>query len=149
MNLDIERKLNIRRDVQKKPKCPLNAWCTFNLRPVSKGYSIFNFDSLIFCIYDIWWWQKFIHKRWNLTALIIPQEKYCFSFYIKGEQFHTTLLNCYFSQIDVIHLFSLFTFWELLPFGIMTNVCHHLETSQLICSANQLTGFYMMGNTGR
>ena len=22
--------------------------------------------------------------------------------------------------------------------------CHHIETSQLICSANQLTGFYMM-----
>ena len=22
---------------------------------------------------------------------------------------------------------------------------HHIETSQLICSANQLTGFYMMG----
>ena len=22
--------------------------------------------------------------------------------------------------------------------------CHHIETSQLICSAHQLTGFYMM-----
>ena len=22
---------------------------------------------------------------------------------------------------------------------------HHIETSQMICSANQLTGFYMMG----
>ena len=22
--------------------------------------------------------------------------------------------------------------------------CHHIETNQLICSANQLTGFYMM-----
>ena len=22
--------------------------------------------------------------------------------------------------------------------------CHHIETSQLICSANQLTGFYLM-----
>ena len=27
----------------------------------------------------------------------------------------------------------------------MTNVPHHIETSQLICIANQLTGFYMMG----
>ena len=27
-----------------------------------------------------------------------------------------------------------------------TNVPHHIETSQLICNANQLTGFYMMGN---
>ena len=28
------------------------------------------------------------------------------------------------------------------------NVPHHIETSQLICNANQLTGFYMMGNIG-
>ena len=30
-----------------------------------------------------------------------------------------------------------------------TNVPHHIETSQLICNPNQLTGFYMMKNTGR
>ena len=29
------------------------------------------------------------------------------------------------------------------------NVSHHIETSQLICSVNQLTGFYIMENTGR
>ena len=29
------------------------------------------------------------------------------------------------------------------------NVRHHKETSQFICSAIQLTGFYMMANTGR
>ena len=28
------------------------------------------------------------------------------------------------------------------------SVSHHTETSQLICSANQLIGFYMMGNIG-
>ena len=27
---------------------------------------------------------------------------------------------------------------------LMTNAAHHIETNQLICSANQLTGFYMM-----
>ena len=32
---------------------------------------------------------------------------------------------------------------------LMTNVPLHIETSQLICIANQLTGFYMMGNIGR
>ena len=32
---------------------------------------------------------------------------------------------------------------------LMTNVPHHIETSQLICTANQLTGFYMMRKTGR
>ena len=29
------------------------------------------------------------------------------------------------------------------------NVPHYIETSQLICIGNQLTGFYMMGNIGR
>ena len=28
---------------------------------------------------------------------------------------------------------------------ITTNVPNHIETSQLICIANQLTGFYLMG----
>ena len=28
---------------------------------------------------------------------------------------------------------------------LKTYVPYHIETSQLICSANQLTGFYMMG----
>ena len=32
---------------------------------------------------------------------------------------------------------------------LMTNVAHHIETSQLIWIQNQLTGFYMMGNIGR
>ena len=29
---------------------------------------------------------------------------------------------------------------------LTANVPHHIETSQLICNANQLTGFYMMMN---
>ena len=32
---------------------------------------------------------------------------------------------------------------------ITTSVPHHIETSQLICNANRLTGFFMMGNIGR
>ena len=32
---------------------------------------------------------------------------------------------------------------------LTTNVPHHIETSQSICNAIQLTGFYMMGNIGR
>ena len=31
---------------------------------------------------------------------------------------------------------------------LTTNAPHHRHTSQMICSANQLTGFYMMGNIG-
>ena len=29
---------------------------------------------------------------------------------------------------------------------LTTNISHHIETSQLIWNANQLTGFYMMVN---
>ena len=36
--------------------------------------------------------------------------------------------------------------WSFNPWTI--SVPHHIETSQLICIADQLTGFYMMGNTG-
>ena len=32
---------------------------------------------------------------------------------------------------------------------LTTSFPHHIETSQLICNTNQLTGFYMMGNIGR
>ena len=32
---------------------------------------------------------------------------------------------------------------------LTTHNPHYIETSQLICNANQLTGFYMMGNIGR
>ena len=32
---------------------------------------------------------------------------------------------------------------------LTTNNLHHIETRQLICNKNQLTGFYIIGNTGR
>ena len=32
---------------------------------------------------------------------------------------------------------------------LTTSVPHHTETSELICMANQFTGFYMMRNIGR
>ena len=35
---------------------------------------------------------------------------------------------------------------ELNP--LTANVPHHVETSQVICNASQLTGFYVMGNSG-
>ena len=31
---------------------------------------------------------------------------------------------------------------------LATNVPYHIETGQFICTVNQLTGFYMMGNIG-
>ena len=52
------------------------------------------------------------------------------------------------------HFLALITFifsgFNPLPLNpLTTSVPHHIETSQLICRANQLTGFYMMGSTGR
>ena len=32
--------------------------------------------------------------------------------------------------------------------NVTTNFLHHIETSQLISNANQLTGFHMIGNIG-
>ena len=34
-------------------------------------------------------------------------------------------------------------------YSLTTNVPHHTESNQLICNANQLTGFYIMGYIGR
>ena len=45
-------------------------------------------------------------------------------------------------EIAVSFLFKLFYHVKQL----VTNASHHIETSQLICDANDLTGFYMMGN---
>ena len=41
------------------------------------------------------------------------------------------------------------SFVNLVVYPIKRQCCPHIETSQLICTANQLTGFYMMGNIGR
>ena len=44
-----------------------------------------------------------------------------------------------------LHLFSHFKCLNLSGlYLIKRQSCHHIETNQLICSANQLTGFYMM-----
>ena len=37
---------------------------------------------------------------------------------------------------------------QLYAYLLTTNVPHHIETSQLVCIANQVTGLYMMGNSG-
>ena len=45
-----------------------------------------------------------------------------------------------FSMMMLIHIKqNLNNIWSS-----MHESCHHIETSQLICKANQLTGFYMM-----
>ena len=43
---------------------------------------------------------------------------------------------------------ALFIFGVSLVNPLTTNIPYYIETSQLICIANQLTGFYIMGNIG-
>ena len=50
----------------------------------------------------------------------------------------TYILSSKYGGTDLMLLFNPLT----------TNVPLHLETSLLICNANQLTGFYMMGYIG-
>ena len=49
---------------------------------------------------------------------------------------------------SLIHTFKFFVTLEH-PNPLKTNVLHHIETSRLICSTNQLTGFCMIGSIGR
>ena len=59
-----------------------------------------------------------------------------------------TIRNC-FKVIDdsVLNMPLSIVFNWINP--LTSSVPHHIETSQLICVANQLTGVYMMGNIGR
>ena len=41
------------------------------------------------------------------------------------------------------------TLFTVLVEPLTPSVPHHIETGQLICRAYQLTGFYVMRNTGR
>ena len=54
-----------------------------------------------------------------------------------------TIYNRYYAYLLQVSV----NFLPLNP--LTTNASHHIETSQLICIANQLTGFYIMGNIGR
>ena len=47
-----------------------------------------------------------------------------------------------------LNLSFYFLYWKVInPFT--ANAPYHIETNQLICIANQLIGFYVMGNVGR
>ena len=46
--------------------------------------------------------------------------------------------------LNLLLSFEKFCFFTVLNYFIKRQSCHHIETSQLICSANQLTGFNMM-----
>ena len=52
-------------------------------------------------------------------------------------------------RVDYSQVYLLFVWKGVLLNPLTTIVPHHTETNQLICFVNQLTGFYMMGNTGR
>ena len=64
------------------------------------------------------------------------------------ERVKTVFWNVRAGSVKIIHFAAISS---IMYFGdsfnpLTINVSHHLETSQLICNANQLTGFYMIGN---
>ena len=86
---------------------------------------IFCNDSVLFCFsfchfFDFFFYSVCITLHWNIIINIIV---------IFRDNFK-----------DWGHFFCC---------PLTTNVPHLIETSQLICIANQLTGFYMMGNIDR
>ena len=54
-----------------------------------------------------------------------------------------------FTPLVLLHFLTLSTSKILVLNQLMTNAPHHIETSQSICNANQLTGFYVTENIGR
>ena len=52
-------------------------------------------------------------------------------------------------SLSVTSIFPGFSDIIMIINPLTTNVRHHIENSQLICNANKLFGFYMMGNIGR
>ena len=72
------------------------------------------------------------------------------TFYLRD---HLQTLFLILRQFQQMHLLKLagnhgFTCLHLLNL-LTTNLPKHIETTQLIWNANQLTGFYMMGDIGR
>ena len=52
-------------------------------------------------------------------------------------------------SLSVTSMFPGFSDIIMIINPLTTNVQHHIENSQLICNANKLFGFYMMGNIDR
>ena len=72
------------------------------------------------------------------------------TFYLRDHLQTLLLILRQFQQIDPLKLAGnhRFTCLHLLNL-LTTNVPQHIKTTQLIRNANQLTGFYMMGDIGR
>ena len=85
--------------------------------------------------------------------LLYLQDQYLCVKYLLHELDSSDLLPQFMeNRIDVMIIVFFVTFKEtwlscqVLIFSSFNGQCfHHVETSQLICSANQVTGFYMMG----
>ena len=62
--------------------------------------------------------------------------------------------SCYFLALPSLHSSNFFSFGGRIACSktlnpLTANALHRIATSQLICNANQLTGFYIMANIGR
>ena len=114
---DIARKLNVRKDVQKKPTMSSERLMYVKFTPCVQGAQ--SFQLWFFNILHFWYWMmaKIQTRISNLTAFLIPQEKNTVSILQKENSF--TLR----SFIVILHKrvssfwFFLLSFCELLSFG--------------------------------
>ena len=68
---------------------------------------------------------------------------------MKGPDFQWVLEHCLQRVIRLPSIKEIYSIQQWKFFNpLTTNVLDDIEISQLICSANQLTGFYMIGNIG-
>ena len=91
----------------------------------------------------------------NLTENVFAALQSCVKYFVSNPNTaFPCLKKCYDTKgVVLMTFFSVFhggmQNFKLPLNQFTTNVPHHIETSQLICIANQLTSFYMKGNIGR
>ena len=136
----------------------------FFVYTVSKGYLfLMNFVKLFtiaFLFTNTFCWLFliifFLDSMFCIPYLIRFQMAYRREFManrIIFQLFTNYFYRVHLSNVWIFDFFVIFYFAYLTKERIFnpltTNIPHYIEASQLICNANQLTGFYMMGSIGR
>ena len=89
-------------------------------------------------------------KLINLMSMNLKLINFMWMNFVNKQISYFFSLRCFLNLINLMLInLKLINFMSM---SLGTNVLYHLETSQLICkcksNANQLPGFYMMGNIG-
>ena len=132
--------------------------------PQAKGtcflWILWNYSQLLFLFTNTFCWLFliifFLDSMFCIPYLIRFQMAYRREFManrIIFQLFTNYFYRVHLSNVWIFDFFVIFYFAYLTKERIFnpltTNIPHYIEASQLICNANQLTGFYMMGSIGR